>query len=298
MRVRIVGNDGGILERNLAVLLARSGHSVGDDGDVEVSIGTNGGHIAVLPHHGEETELADRVYRPANVFGRWDDAPSGFNGWLRDCARDGFRPIGADAPFDATPIDAACDIVLALLEGAPVPGNGSTRIRPADAEGFVHRFGDMRGSARFAAMDDPFVRQLHAAYLSHLDGENLLYSLDMKSDDRGCLAEIMKSPEIGQVFMSWSKPGVVRGAHYHDRKAEKFFVLSGTARVRLRHFLTDDRREFLIHGREMKAVDIPPGWVHDIANVGEDDMLALFWVSQMFDPNDLDTHLAPIEVDA
>ena len=30
-------------------------------------------------------------------------------------------------------------------------------------------------------------------------------------------------------------------------------------------------------------VDIPPGYTHSIENVGEDELLTLFWASEIFD---------------
>ena len=57
----------------------------------------------------------------------------------------------------------------------------------------------------------------------------------MKSDERGSLAEFLKSPAMGQIFVSRTKPGITRGDHYHHTKAEKFLVIEGEAVIRFRH---------------------------------------------------------------
>ena len=36
-------------------------------------------------------------------------------------------------------------------------------------------------------------------------------------------------------------------------------------------------------------VDIPPGYTHSIENVGEIDLVTLFWASEIFDPERADT---------
>ena len=64
--------------------------------------------------------------------------------------------------------------------------------------------------------------------------EERRYNLDIKSDDRGSLAEFIKQPHLGQVFVSRTRPGVTRGNHYHHSKAEKFFVVEGDGLIRMR----------------------------------------------------------------
>ena len=65
--------------------------------------------------------------------------------------------------------------------------------------------------------------------------ESYCQKLEIKSDPRGSLLEVFKSPEWGQVFYSTSKPGVTRGNHYHTRKLEKFCVIEGQAMIRMRN---------------------------------------------------------------
>lgn len=39
----------------------------------------------------------------------------------------------------------------------------------------------------------------------------------------------------------------------------------------------------------LEVVDIPPGYTHNIKNVGPDEMLVLFWANEIFNPEKADT---------
>jgi len=81
---------------------------------------------------------------------------------------------------------------------------------------------------------DDLNRCLYATYLSYLDGPDFAYRLDQKTDPRGSLAEFVKAPSAGQIFVSRTKPGITRGNHYHHTKTEKFLVVEGEAVIRFR----------------------------------------------------------------
>jgi UDP-2-acetamido-2,6-beta-L-arabino-hexul-4-ose reductase len=112
----------------------------------------------------------------------------------------------------------------------------------------------------------------------------------MKSDERGSLAEFLKSPSMGQIFVSRTKPGIIRGDHYHHTKTEKFFVLEGEAVIRFRHIEEDEILEYPVNGEKYQVVDIPPGYTHSIENVGKGVLVTLFWASEMFDTEKPDTY--------
>jgi UDP-2-acetamido-2,6-beta-L-arabino-hexul-4-ose reductase len=43
------------------------------------------------------------------------------------------------------------------------------------------------------------------------------------------------------------------------------------------------------------VIDIPPGYIHNITNVGEDDLVTIMWASELFDKQNPDTY--PMEVE-
>jgi len=101
--------------------------------------------------------------------------------------------------------------------------------------------------------------------------------------------ELLKSPPFGQIFVSRSHPGVIRGHHYHDTKIEKFCVVQGRAAICFRHILGGGVTRYEVSGEDVKVVDIPPGYTHSIENLGDGEMVTLFWSSQVFDPSQPDT---------
>lgn len=143
-------------------------------------------------------------------------------------------------------------------------------------------------------MDDPFTLRLYSTYTSYLPQGGFAYTLTKREDNRGALAEVLKSPHIGQLFFSTTKPGVTRGNHYHDRKVEKFIVLSGEAVIRFEHILSGEVIEVPVSGSEMKVVDIPPGYTHHIENVGATEMVVLFWANELFEQDAPDTYFKEV----
>ena len=135
-----------------------------------------------------------------------------------------------------------------------------------------------------------FNRYLYIVYLSYLPTSALCYSLVTKSDTRGCLAELIKQTDFGQIFVSRTKAGVTRGNHYHNRKIEKFIVLEGEALIRLRDIKNHQVTEYRVTGLDWQVVDIPTHMTHSITNVGEKELVTLFWANEIFDPLNSDTY--------
>ena len=93
-----------------------------------------------------------------------------------------------------------------------------------------------------------FNQQLYATYLSYLPDEARRQQLAVKSDQRGGLAEFIKSKNFGQIFVSRTKPGITRGNHYHHTKTEKFFVVEGEGIIRMRQIESSDVVEYRVRG--------------------------------------------------
>jgi UDP-2-acetamido-2,6-beta-L-arabino-hexul-4-ose reductase len=157
------------------------------------------------------------------------------------------------------------------------------------AEAF-HAYAGSRAEASIPNVSTRFAKQLYATYLSYLPKESLSYSLEQKSDARGSLAEFFKSRRDGQFFISRTLPGAVRGNHYHHTKAEKFFVVEGEAIISFRRSDGSEAFDYAVSGREFRIVDIPPDHAHSIRNVGERELIVLFWASEVFDPATPDTY--------
>lgn len=111
------------------------------------------------------------------------------------------------------------------------------------------------------------------------------------ADQRGDLVETVRSHGgTGQSFASTTRPGQIRGDHYHLHKVERFFVLKGDAEISLRRLLHDDVVSFRLSGNQPAFVDMPTLWVHNIRNVGDTELLTVFWADQLLDPENPDQY--------
>ncbi|WP_107766564.1 polysaccharide biosynthesis C-terminal domain-containing protein [Nocardioides terrigena] len=109
------------------------------------------------------------------------------------------------------------------------------------------------------------------------------------ADNRGDLFETVRSHGgTGMSYASTTRPGQKRGEHYHLRKIERFVVVKGEAEIQLRRLLHDEVVTLRVSGRRPVFVDMPTLWVHNIRNVGDDDLLTVFWADQLLDPADPD----------
>lgn len=106
------------------------------------------------------------------------------------------------------------------------------------------------------------------------------------ADARGALFETSRAHGgTSQTFVSTTRPGEKRGDHYHLHKIERFFVVSGEAEIGLRRLLDDEVVRFRLSGERPGFVDMPTLWVHDITNVGDTELVTVFWSDQLLDPD-------------
>ena len=117
--------------------------------------------------------------------------------------------------------------------------------------------------------------------------------LPLNIDQRGVLYEAVKGGR-GQSFLSWTKPGVTRGDHFHLGKVERFLVVSGQACIRVRHIFDTQIYEFNISGDKPAFVDMPTLHTHSIENIGSEPLLTLFWANEIFDPEFPDTYATKV----
>lgn len=108
-------------------------------------------------------------------------------------------------------------------------------------------------------------------------------------DDRGSFVEVIRHGISGQTSYSTTLPEITRGNHFHTRKIERFAVIQGKALIQLRKIGTDEILNFELDGKQPTFVDMPVWYTHNIKNIGEEELLTVFWINEPFDPNDSDT---------
>jgi UDP-2-acetamido-2,6-beta-L-arabino-hexul-4-ose reductase len=253
----------------------------------------------VLQYH-QKAQAPVYIYQFPNVFGKWSQP--NYNTVVATFCHNISRGLPVQVSNRANPLRFVYidDTVHAFLEIALRQAHDQTTTRYELQPVFAITLGELhdlivsfRESRRKSLLPDlsnKLVRYLYSTYLSFCDPGDLARPVNLKTDERGWLFEWLKSPQAGQIFISRTKPGVTRGNHYHDSKVEKFCVIQGEGTIRFRHVLSKEVIEYPVNEREIRVVDIPPGYAHSLENTGAGDMLTLFWANEIFDPQRPDTY--------
>jgi UDP-2-acetamido-2,6-beta-L-arabino-hexul-4-ose reductase len=144
------------------------------------------------------------------------------------------------------------------------------------------------------SLDDWFEICLFNTFRSYLPKEHFPVKYNKHSDQRGIYVETMKFNSRGQVSFSTTLPGITRGNHFHTRKIERFAVIEGKASIKLRKYGMDEIIEYTLDGEEPAYVDMPIWFTHNITNIGDTELLTMFWINEVYDPNDPDTYYEPV----
>lgn len=141
-----------------------------------------------------------------------------------------------------------------------------------------------------------FAKKLYSTYLSYLPKDKAIFSLKMNVDTRGSFTELLRTANCGQFSVNISKPGIIKGQHWHNTKWEFFIVVSGKALVQQRRIDSDEVLSFEVSGEKIEAIHMLPGYTHNIINLSDyDDLITLMWANEAFDPDKPDTYFLPVE---
>jgi UDP-2-acetamido-2,6-beta-L-arabino-hexul-4-ose reductase len=147
-----------------------------------------------------------------------------------------------------------------------------------------------------------FAKKLYSLYLTYLPKEKIAFDLKMNCDARGSFTELLKTADHGQASVNISKPGITKGQHWHNSKWEFFIVVSGHGLIQERRIGTDPATgepyevvEFEVSGDKIQAVQMIPGWTHNIINLSEtENLVTVMWANEAFDPEHPDTFGEPV----
>jgi UDP-2-acetamido-2,6-beta-L-arabino-hexul-4-ose reductase len=259
---------------------------------------------AVLDYH-RTTGAAVYIYRFPNVFGKW--SRSDYNTVVATYCHKIGRGLPVRVSNRAQPLRFVYvdDVVRVFLEIAARPEHDLVTthydlqpvysITLGELHDLILSFREGREKSLIPDLSNPLTKYLYSTYVSFYDITDLAYPVELKTDERGWLFELVKSPSAGQIFVSRTRTGVTRGNHYHDTKIEKFCVIEGEGIIRFRHIQNGQIIEYPVNDREIRIVDIPPGYMHSIKNVGAGDMITLFWASEIFEPQRSDTYFLKVK---
>ena len=140
-----------------------------------------------------------------------------------------------------------------------------------------------------------FAKKLYSTYLSYLPGEKAAFALKQNTDARGSFTELLKTENCGQFSVNVSLPGITKGQHWHNTKWEFFIVVSGHGLIQQRRVDSDEVLEFEVWGDKPTAVQMLPGYTHNIINLSDsENLVTLMWANEQFDPSHPDTFGLPV----
>ena len=277
--------------------------------------------------YAEETGAKVLVYRFPNLFGKWSrpNYNSAVATFCNAVANDlEFTVNDRSTELELVYIDDLIEEMFDALEGkehhcdfagteAVPAADGKYCMVPVSHKVTLGEIVDLLES--FRAMPETgvmpsipagsFAKKLYSMYMSYLPPEKIAYSLKMNVDNRGVFTELIKSKDVGQVSINIARPGNVRGQHWHNSKWEIFIVVSGHGLIQERKIGTDENGkpypviEFEVYGEQMKAIQMLPGYTHNIINLSDtQDLVTVMWANEQFDGNHPDTFYEAVKEQA
>lgn len=254
--------------------------------------------------YSKETGAKVLVYRFPNVFGKWcrPNYNSAVATFCHNIAHD--LPIQVNDPdvvMNLVYVDDVVDELLAALNGrehrkgdyCEVPVVHTITLGSIAV--LIKSFRRMSENLDVPDLSDAFTKKLYSTYLSYLPVEKFRYPLKMNVDERGSFTEIIRTADRGQFSVNISKPGITKGQHWHHTKNEKFVVVSGHGLIQLRKIGCEEIIEFEVSGDRIEAVEMIPGYTHNIINLSEtEDLVTVMWCNECFNPERPDTYFEKV----
>ena len=262
--------------------------------------------------YGEQTGAKVLVYRFPNLAGKWvrPNYNSAVGTFCNNIAND--LPITINDPtveLELLFIDDLIDEMLDALEGkehhcefdgvsAVLQPDGKYCVAPVTHRatlGYIveclYRFHDQPSTLVIPEIPNgSFEKKLYSMYLSYLPKSKVKFPLKMNVDARGSFTELLKTEKCGQVSVNISKPGIIKGQHWHNSKWEFFIVVSGHGLIEERKIGTNEILRFEVSGDKIEAVHMLPGYTHNIVNLSDtEDLVTVMWANEQFNPDKPDT---------
>lgn len=268
--------------------------------------------------YAEKTGSKVLVYRFPNLFGKW--CRSNYNSvvatFCNNIAND--LPIQVDdrsVELELLYIDDLVDEMIAALEGKEHKCDYDG-LEPTESPSGRYCFVPTTHHATLGEIveilyefyeqpqtlimpeipEGSFAKKLYSTYLSYLPKEKVAFPLKTNVDARGSFTEILKTKSCGQFSVNISKPGTIKGKHWHNSKWELFIVVSGHGLIQERRIGSDEVMNFEVSGDNIQAVHMLPGYTHNIINLSDTEpLVTVMWANEQFEPNHPDTFSEPVE---
>ncbi len=130
-----------------------------------------------------------------------------------------------------------------------------------------------------------------------------LKNLRVIPDERGRVMEILRSDDelfikFGQVYLSTTYPGVVKGWHMHKKQWDNVACISGMVKLVIYDGREDsptfgEINEFFIGVHNPKLVQIPPNVYHGWKCISEEEALVINIPTDLYNYKEPDEHRLP-----
>lgn len=262
--------------------------------------------------YGEETGVKVLVYRFPNIFGKWcqPNYNSAVATFCNNIAND--LPVMVNDPSSELELLYIDDLVTEMLDALESKEHhctfdGINTILCEDGEycatpiTYKVTLGEIVGLLDTFRMQtsnlvmpeipsNSFAKKLYSTYLSYLPKEKVSFPLKMNEDVRGSFTELLKTEKCGQFSVNISKPGVMKGQHWHNTKWEFFIVVSGKGLIQQRKIGTKEVLNFEVSADKIEAVHMLPGYTHNIINLSEtENLVTVMWANEQFNSDSPDT---------
>lgn len=202
-------------------------------------------------------------------------------------ASGGEPQVSSDREIPLLHVQRAAQVLIEAIEGGVdetvAPAGRPTLI--SDVLARIQRCATTYSRNDLPQLTDAFDVDLFNTYRSYVFPDSFPRYAEVHADGRGELFETSRSHGgTSQTFVSTTRPDQTRGDHYHLHKIERFFVVSGHAEIALRRLLGTEIVRFTVSGERPGFVDMPTLWTHNITNVGDSDLVTMFWSDQLLDP--------------
>lgn len=272
----------------------------------------------VLLTYGKENAVRTLVYRFPNIFGKW--CRPNYNSVVATFCNNIANNISIQINDESTELELVYidDLVNEMLDALEQKEHrceydGLNVIERKDGNYCYVPITYMQNLGSIAEMiykfdeqpithimpeipENSFEKKLYSTYLSYLPPYKMKYEIPMNTDERGSFCEFIKTSSNGQFSINVSKPGMTKGEHWHHSKWEIFVVVSGHGLIQQRKLGTDEIYNFEVSDEKFEAVQILPGYAHNIKNLSDsENLVVLMWANEMFDAEHPETYREYVE---
>ena len=267
--------------------------------------------------YGQKTGAPVLVYRFPNLFGKWcrPNYNSVVATFCHNIAHD--LPIqinDRNAELELLYIDDLVEEMLDALEGrphrceyeglAPVFSDAGRycccpvthHVTLGELADLLYSFAEQHKTLVLPRIPaGSLAKKLYSTYLSYLPAEKAAFPLKMNINTHNNFTKLLKTVDCGQVSVNISRPGVTKGQHWHNTKWEFFIVVAGHGLIQQRRVGSEEIVEFEVSGDRIQAVQMLPGYTHNIINLSEtENLVTVMWANESFDPARPDTFSEPV----